>query len=642
MANFGGIGGLMDGVMQGYTFAKDAKRKQADDDYKQKERGQTEKVWGREDARQADIAALNNEFFPAEAKTTPAPAIGLQAPSAQTDLSMAADSDSQPATSDQPSAPVASAPTPAAPAAPKASTMPSAPVRPVPASPADDTAAYEAAYNAPTPAASTPAAGAATTSATEAAVAPQAKWLPQPTPPASTPQSDGLPQQAPAAQTADASQPKGMPVQPNQMTSMNKSLDYLIRRAQIDAQHGDTDGKALINLYKMQETNKQEGLTDAIKMLHSGDEEGAMRRYNTTGDSKDWHVQSSVDGVFKSGGVDLPTKIVTVQNVDGTIRTINTAQAMIQNQAIDKMLSQGQKAEEMSEKREDNAGNRKIRQQQADTQEGYRSDQGDHMRRQDDANSNVRAPVWDKDADKLVVDAYTVKDPVSGDSSMDAPGLQFAKQVAVKMSQSNGGDTVSAIGFAVQKDNQLKAQAKGDLVKLGELRQQALSALRPAPTQEQSTTNSAPNSAEWNARNSASRAAAPSREDGRRAILQQELASEKDPQNIAALKREVSRLGPVDSTAPATTAAPVVKVSAPAPSRISAPAGGLPKPKPADGSVYIGDDPVLTSLKKSLAGIDASDPRNVQQMMALGQAKNDRMVALQDKYGRLTPLTETQ
>jgi hypothetical protein len=87
------------------------------------------------------------------------------------------------------------------------------------------------------------------------------------------------------------------------------------------------------------------------------------------------------------------------------------------------------------------------------------------------------APVWDEKADAFLRQRYTADDPVTGQVGVDGAGLQFGKALAVYVAQTNGGDTTRALGFAFEKDNELKALAKGDPAKHNALRQQYLQAI---------------------------------------------------------------------------------------------------------------------------------------------------------------------
>ena len=59
---------------------------------------------------------------------------------------------------------------------------------------------------------------------------------------------------------------------------------------------------------------------------------------------------------------------------------------------------------------------------------------------------------------------------------------------------------------------------------------------------------------------------------------------------------------------------------------------------PAVDGIDLRGDPVLSSLKQQLSLLDINDPANMNKIMALGKAKNERLEQLQDKHGRLTKL----
>ncbi|WP_426106343.1 hypothetical protein [Massilia sp. TSP1-1-2] len=591
------IAGFVGGLQQGYTFVDDMKRKQTDDgrrvkddarreqaaEFAEESRGRTRKGWDKEDEYQSEVDALDGGFFPKERKEPPAPAIGMQSP-----------------------APGANAP--ADPAVQQtavrslATAAPAAPAISAPKAPPPIDGALAGAPDASSP------------------VAPVAAGMPQSAPAAAAPQA-GLPQQA------------------NQMTSMGASMDYLIKRAQIDMRHGKIDGPGIANLYKLRASAAKEGLNEAVSLLAQGDNEGAMKRFNETGDMKDWHVQSSVDGVFRHGGVDIPTKIVTVKAADGTTRTVNTAQNMVQSQLIDTIVTQAQKGVALDDSRADAKVGRHIQQQNADTQEGYRRDQADNMKEQRrlqeaalDAKT-VPAAIWGEKDDAFLKEHYSGKDEVSGAKSFDGDGMQFAKQVAVARSRSNGGDAATASAYALAADANLKVQAGGDAAKLRQLRNEALQQLikvAPAPPA---------GGTEWEQINANSRAGAPAREAGRRDVLLEELKKATRPEDIASLKRELARLGP--TSAPAGVVSGPVKAAARAASApAAAPAAPQASTTPGQeghiqtpNGVDVRNDVTIRELNKSLAKLDKNDVRNTQTLMALGTAFNTRMQQLQDNYG---------
>lgn len=70
----------------------------------------------------------------------------------------------------------------------------------------------------------------------------------------------------------------------------------------------------------------------------------------------------------------------------------------------------------------------------------------------------VQAPVWDKDADKFLRERYTFKD-ANDREAVDGEGMSFSKAIAFGQAQANGGDTTRALGYAFDRDNQLRAAA---------------------------------------------------------------------------------------------------------------------------------------------------------------------------------------
>lgn len=495
------LGGFIGGLQQGYSFVddmhsrraerarrlKDDERRDKDATYLEETRGRQRNDWKKEDQYKADVESLNTEFFPPPPKAAQAPALGIKEASGPAAASL------------PPEAVPVSVPAPV--------------VEPSQAPPQVPTSAVETVQ----------------------------KVSPIATAPAGMPQAPPAPQALSVTPVAS-----GMRATSGKPTGMSASMDYFIRRAELDMQHGKIDGPGMAALYQLRNSTAKEGLNEAIQLLAKGDNDGAMRQFNENGDMKGWSIVSSVDGLFEHGGTKLPTKIVTVKADDGSTRVVNTAQHLVQNQKINDLITQAQKGVEMSDRREDSKASRKIQQQQADTQEQYRLDQADNMRAQRrlqeaglDARTSAVAPVWSKEDDTFLKEQYSSKDELTGNKTFDGEGLQFAKQVAVARSRFNGGDSATASAYALTADANLKAQAKGDPVKLRQLRSDALQKLAtPSP-------NRAPaGDAEWAERTAASRAGAPAREDGRRQILMQELATEKDPSNIAALKRELAALGP--------------------------------------------------------------------------------------------------
>lgn len=600
------LSGFVGGLQQGYTFVKDAQAKSADEgrrvkedarrdqaaDFAEETRGRQRGDWDKEDAYKGEIETLNKGFFPPEqAEAPPSPGMQVARPPAP------------PIAQQAPETPDTPAPAPADPAAlPLGATAPGLPPASAPAAPA----------------------------------------------PAAVPSAPSLGMVQPQAATAAApSGPAGLRAQQNNLTSMGASMDYLIQRAQIDLRHGKLDGPGMASLYKLRNSVAKEGINDAVQLLAQGDNAGAMKRFNETGDMKGWEIASSVDAVFEHGGAKIPTKIVTVKADDGTTRTVNTAQILVQNQMIDAIVAQAQKGVALDDGRKDAKEGRNIQQQNANTQEAYRRDQVLNMEEQRrlqergiNTKADANAPIWGEKDDTFLKEQYSSKDEMTGARTFDGDGMQFAKQVAVARSRFNGGDSASASAYALAADSNLKAQAAGDPAKLRQLRNQALQRLAQA-------TQAAPAASqggEWAERNAASRAGAPARESGRREILEQELAKTTDPTDKAAIQRELAGLGPTSAApaapagaAPARQAPAAQPVARPPAQRPAQPLGQTGHRDHPDG-VDVRGDIVVSSLRQSIAKLDKNDPRNVDALMKLGGALNDRLATIQENYGHGTKL----
>jgi hypothetical protein len=64
-----------------------------------------------------------------------------------------------------------------------------------------------------------------------------------------------------------------------------------------------------------------------------------------------------------------------------------------------------------------------------------------------------------------------------------------------------------------------------------------------------------------------------------------------------------------------------------------------PRQPQANEGVDVSNDPVLKSIRESMSQIDGSDPKNVDKVLAYGNAKNARLEQLRRNHGSLTKLT---
>jgi hypothetical protein len=125
-------------------------------------------------------------------------------------------------------------------------------------------------------------------------------------------------------------------------------LNHLTERVAIKAKYGQVDEAAQLQLHHAMAKIKSEGVADALKMLNSGQDEEAMKHFQSVGDHRGEKIISSVPGEYSIGGVKVPTRIVQMQGEDGHLYEINTAQAMQATQTASEMVASAQKSAELA------------------------------------------------------------------------------------------------------------------------------------------------------------------------------------------------------------------------------------------------------------------------------------------------------
>lgn len=283
MSGLAGLGSLIQGLQQGYSFADEMRRKtdadarkKVDDKFQDDSRAQLKNGWAKENSYDDDVKNLTDQFYPSsKPQVEPSPM-----------------------------------------AQPTQASMGTAVTSPVP-DPAQD------ANQSPT------LAGAGGSMAQPAS-----------------------PRQVSAAGLGTAITPAQVAPQastPDPMQNTNKTLDFAMQRALLDVRHGKMDGAGLLTLQRTVDGMKSEKMDQAITLMNQGRTDEAMGAFNSTGDHSAKLI-SIQDGVFDAGnGVKLPTKIATIQAGDGSTRTINTAQALVQRQSMDKIIQQAQKGQEIAQ-----------------------------------------------------------------------------------------------------------------------------------------------------------------------------------------------------------------------------------------------------------------------------------------------------
>lgn len=362
---------------------------------------------------------------------------------------------------------------------------------------------------------------------------------------------------------------------------------------------------------------ESEGVNRALNAFAAGDYEGGIAAFNQVGKRNGARVVKGEAGVTKldgPDGPDSPTHFVTIANADGSRTVMDVAKARYQLLDLDKQLGHQDKAarrvltaRELDDKRDHNAAELKIRQQAADTNSAWRAD----LARAKGQEAGQAAPIWNKENNTFLQEQYQSKDEMTGAKTYDGGGFIFAKEVALARSRSNGGDADSAIAEALVADNALKQRAGGDAAKLRQLRAAALRTLQSRPAPGPARAGGTTNAAEWNARNEENRAGAPDRAAAQRAILEQELAAAKNPADIAALEREIARLGPNQrqvATVPnpvAADAKPGAAATGRAPGTVLKTPGGIPAAAPTYEG-WVNAKNKLEAVKSTAANMSAN------------------------------------
>lgn len=310
--------------------------------------------------------------------------------------------------------------------------------------------------------------------------------------------------------------PPPMPQRP--AYSVAESLADSGRLLAFKASKGKADPAEILQYADRLQKVSDEGYGKALKLAQGGAPlEKVIEQFNQTGSMKlDPAAVVSDEMVKDADGV--PSRVIKVRDANGNVQTIN---------ALSELDAIGQAENYFNRFDKDrtfklNARKTEVAERQAATAErkidlllmgAGRSGGGGGGR--GGAKDGGGPAVWDDKADAYLRERYTTKDPSTGEVRVDGSGLQFGKTLALAVSQNNGGDHTKGLGYAFQKDNELRAAAtdktgKYDAAKHEQLRQQYLMAISgqqatsPAPA---ATTGTQPNSGQRPARTSEGRGA---------------------------------------------------------------------------------------------------------------------------------------
>lgn len=101
-------------------------------------------------------------------------------------------------------------------------------------------------------------------------------------------------------------------VMPPAKPGLHDELKDVVELARIDVNYGKTDAANLMPLLKSVKQMEDEGLTTALQQLASGDRDGALRTFQSTGAIKDVSGIAFEDSVFTPGEGMEPIKSVAV------------------------------------------------------------------------------------------------------------------------------------------------------------------------------------------------------------------------------------------------------------------------------------------------------------------------------------------
>jgi hypothetical protein len=264
---------------------------------------------------------------------------------------------------------------------------------------------------------------------------------------------------------------------PRQMASVLGRYSYVL---DAQARAGDVDPQTYAQTKQLLAKMASEGVIQATQAFDRGDFQGGMALYNGLGDNRSGKIVGTPVHTTTTlpSGETVPTYKLTVANADGSRAEIDTALNLYQTLDLKSRLDLLDKAATRQDTAAFHQGTlanqgrtAAAAEKNAETTAGYRSDQNEHMKREDRIKAaeawaklhggSGSAPVWAPDDDKALETLYTSKND-NGSPTLDGNGFQYAKQVALARSRSNGGDAASARAFAVAKDAALQAKAAAD------------------------------------------------------------------------------------------------------------------------------------------------------------------------------------
>jgi len=393
---------------------------------------------------------------------------------------------------------------------------------------------------------------------------------------------------AAATQTGAAPAQAGIP----KARSIN---DILSRQAELlrrKSERGDLSVKDYTQTLQAINTMRAEGVNEALRSFSAGDYEGGISAFNQIGQHKGARIVKGEQGSTKINGQDVPTHFVTIANPDGSRTTVDSAKAQYQLMDLNSQLAHGDRARQTDMQATQHAeqiklGREQLTQSAKDAAAG-RSLQAQSMRIQLDQYA-ASTPLGQITAMGKALGRPLTTDEIENRLGVSRIPRAVEMQVAGLMKESDVDST--AMAKAIASPEGINPTAATTFQKNAAIRNERLNQL-------------------LNPYSGSRRAAQP----------------EADPLGL-------NKAQPGGVTVPnplQEQGQPVIRPAAGvAAAKAAAPSG---PPIPA-GAIDVRGDTILASLRRSTNAIDMNNPANLDTIMKLGKARNDRLAQLQQNYG---------
>lgn len=127
-------------------------------------------------------------------------------------------------------------------------------------------------------------------------------------------------------------------------TNLNDTLDRTTEILRRKMARGHLSPEEYATRTGVLQRMKAEGVNDALSLMAQGRLDEGMERYNSVGSMRGAKIVKAEDTVTKINGEDVPTKLVTIRNADGSRTTLDVAKTQYQMLDLEKQLSHADRA----------------------------------------------------------------------------------------------------------------------------------------------------------------------------------------------------------------------------------------------------------------------------------------------------------